>query len=219
MKSYENEMLKILRVLNDAGALKHVVVSGSWAMFFYKILFENFVPRVETTDLDFYLPNPKKATGDNITKRLLQHSYIRNNDYITGKTMFLSDNGFSIEFLTIPDRTMSPTINIKGMDVVAEALPKMAPAGWDYIQVEYDGLTVNVVSPVSFVLQKLLINKERKPDYKKEKDIDALTYVLSFIKLSDKYRNSLKASFNQYPGKWKKAILETAKERDIDLEL
>lgn len=217
MKSYEQEMINVLKVLNDAGALEHVVVSGSWAMFFYKFIFEDFNPRVETTDLDFYLPSPKKASGDNITSRLLKCSYFRNNDYLTGKTMFLSSEGFSIEFLTIPDRTMSHTIDIKGMGVVAEALPKMAPAGWDYIQVKYEDLLVNVVSPMAFVLQKLLINNEREPEYKKEKDIDALSYVLSFIKASPKYSQLLKTSFDQYPKKWQKTIVNTAKKHQIDL--
>ena len=131
--------------------------------------------------------------------------------------MFLSSEGFSIEFLTIPDRTMSHTIDIKGMGVVAEALPKMAPAGWDYIQVKYEDLLVNVVSPMAFVLQKLLINNEREPEYKKEKDIDALSYVLSFIKASPKYSQLLKTSFDQYPKKWQKTIVNTAKKHQIDL--
>ena len=60
MKSYEQEMINVLKVLNDASALEHVIVSGSWAMFFYTFIFEGFNARVETTDLDFYLPNPKK---------------------------------------------------------------------------------------------------------------------------------------------------------------
>ena len=217
MKSYENEMINVLKTLDDAGALKHVVVSGSWAMFFYKLIFEGFSPRVETTDLDFYLPNPKKAIGDNLTSRFLKLSYIRNNDYLTGKTMFLSSDGFSIEFLTIPDRTMSHTINVKGMDLVAEALPKMEPAGWDYIQVKYENMLVNVASPMAFVLQKLLINNERTPEYKKEKDLEALTYVLHFIKLSPKYSELLKASFDLYPKKWQKTIIATAKANNIDL--
>ena len=34
MKSYEKEMNAVLIALNDAGALRYVVVSGSWAMFF-----------------------------------------------------------------------------------------------------------------------------------------------------------------------------------------
>lgn len=112
---------------------------------------------------------------------------------------------------------MTQTIEVKGMNVVAEALPKMAPAGWNHVQIDFNGMKLNIVSPVSFVLQKLLINKERQPEYKKEKDIDAVKYVLNYIKTSQKYSDELKNSFNEYPKKWKKAILETASSNDIDL--
>ena len=217
MKSYENEMIKVLHALNDSGALPYVVISGSWSMYFYKKIFEDFTPRVETTDLDLFLPNPKKAKGENLGSHLKAISYIRNSDCLTGKTMFLSENGFSIEFLTIPDRSMTNTLEIPGMLVVAEALPKMAPAGWNYVQVEFDGMTINVTSPVSFVLQKLLINNERKSDFKKEKDLDAIKYVLGFVKTSSKYNQELIESLATYPKKWKKAILETARANNIEL--
>ena len=217
MKSYENEMIKVLKTLNEANALPYLVISGSWATYFYKYVFENFIPRTETTDLDLYLPNPKRVKSESITSKLMTQKYYRRDDYMTGKTTFMSEEGFSIEFLTVPDRTMSKTIKVSGLDVVAEALPKMAPAGWDYIQVEYENMTVNVVSPVSFVLQKLLINKERQPEYKREKDIDAVKYVLSFVKASQKYSDSLKMSLEQYPKKWKKTILDTASANEIEL--
>lgn len=217
MKSYENEMYNVLNALHEADALKDIIITGSWAMYFYKLIFNDFIPRVETTDLDLYLPNPKKASGNDLPAKLSKYSYIRHNDYITGKTMFLSDEGFSIEFLTLPDRTMSPTIKVKGLNVVAEALPKMAPAGWHYVQIAYNGLTINIVSPVSFVLQKLLINEERKPENKKEKDIDAVKYVLAYVKASHKYSEELKQSLQDYPKKWKKAIFETAKKYNITL--
>lgn len=112
---------------------------------------------------------------------------------------------------------MSPTIRVKGLDVVAEALPKMAPAGWNYVQVEFNGYSVNVVSPVSYVLQKLLINKERKPEFKKEKDIKSIKYLLPFIYASKKYNCELKESFTKYPKKWKTAILETATNYNIEI--
>ena len=133
MNRYEQEMLDVLKALNDSGAIKHCIIAGSWSMYFYKYIFEGFVPRVETTDLDLFLPNPKKAVCDKLDEKLIKLQYIKNSDYLTGKTMFLSSDGFSIEFLVTPDRTMSNIMKIPGMSIVAEALPKMAPAGWNYI--------------------------------------------------------------------------------------
>lgn len=217
MKNYENAMINVLKALDESGSLPYVIISGSWSMYFYTLIFEGFVPRVETTDLDLYLPEPKKATGNNLAGNLLKYSYVKNNDYLTGKTMFLSDEGFSIEFLTIPDRTMTNTIKVPGMNVIAEALPKMAPAGWNYVQIDFMGMKINVVSPVSFVLQKLLIHEERKSEYKKNKDLDAIRYVLSFIKASKKYNDELNDSLHSYPQKWRTAILRNAKNNNIEL--
>ena len=217
MKSYEEEMINVLEALNQSSALPYVVISGSWSMYFYKLIFEDFIPRVETTDLDLFLPTPKKAKSDNLVSNLRKISYIKKSDYLTGKTMFLSENGFSIEFLTTPDRTMSPTLEISGMSIVAEALPKMAPAGWNYIQISFKNMEINVTSPVSFVLQKLLIHNERKSDYKKEKDLEAIKYVLGFVKLSKKYHSELIDSLETYPKKWKKVIIENAKSLNIEL--
>lgn len=66
MKDYEKEMISILDALNEADALKHVVVAGSWAFYFYKYIFESFVPMAETTDFDLYLPDPKRANANNL---------------------------------------------------------------------------------------------------------------------------------------------------------
>ena len=219
MPEYENEMRAVIKALNEANALQHCVVTGSWAMYFYRFIFEDFHPRVETTDLDMYLPNPKSATAENLLTRLRDISYIRSDDTLTGKTTFLSSNGFEIEFLTVPDRTMSPVLRVPGMSIGAEALPKMAPIGWNYVELEWEGMKIKVASPASFVVQKLLINGERKPEWKKEKDLDAVRYVLIYVNASQKYREELKNSILSAPRKWKKAILDTAMKNKIDLGL
>lgn len=217
MAKYENEMIEVLNVLNESGMLPNCVICGSWSMFFYKLIFEDFIPPIATTDLDIFLPNVSKIKENNISHLLADIDYIREDDYLTGKTRYYSKSGFDIEFLTTPNRTMSHIIKIKADNIGAEALPKMAIAGWNYIQVDYNGMTINVVSPVSFILQKLLINKERTPEYKKEKDIDAVRYILNFVKASRKYSEELIKSLEECPKKWKKLIIKTADLYDIGL--
>ena len=134
---------------------------------------------------------------------------------ITGKTKYYSKDGFEIEFLTVPDRTMNNVIKIHSIGIGAEALPKMKVAEWNYITVKYNGYEVNVPSPASYCLQKLLINKERE-EVKKAKDIDAVKYILKYVLASKKYKEEFIESFNSAPKKWKKAINETIEANELN---
>lgn len=90
----------------------------------------------------------------------------------------------------------------------------MKIAEWNYITVRYNGYDINVPSPASYCLQKLLINKERT-EIKKAKDIDAVKYILGYVFASVKYKEEFIESFNTAPKKWKKAIKETIEENGL----
>ena len=105
------------------------------------------------------------------------------------------------------------------MSIGAEALPKMAPIGWNFVELDWEGMKVKVASPASFVIQKLLINEERKPEWKRGKDLDAIRYVLIFVKASRKYSEELRESVLSAPRKWRKAIIDTATKNGLDLGL
>ena len=216
MVRFENKMLDIIEALHKSGLLKNCIISGSWAMFFYKEIFEGFVPPIATTDFDIFLPKVSKIKEGNINRLLIDLDYLRDDDSLTGKTKYYSKDGFEIEFLTVPDRTMNNVIKIHSIGIGAEALPKMKVAEWNYVTVKYNGYDVNVPSPASYCLQKLLINKERT-DAKKIKDIDAVQYILGYVLASNKYREEFIESFNGAPKKWKKAIIETIKTNKLDL--
>lgn len=208
MVKYENKMLDIINVLYKSGLLDKCIISGSWATFFYKEIFEGFLPPIATTDFDIFLPSVSKIKEGNINKLLIDLDYLRDDDSLTGKTKYYSKDGFEIEFLTVPDKSMNNVIRIHSIGIGAEALPKMKVAEWNYITVKYNGYDVNVPSPASYCLQKLLINKERT-EAKRAKDIDAVKYILGYLVASTKYREEFIKSFNDAPRKWKKAILET----------
>ncbi len=214
MAKYEDKMLDIIDALDKSGLLKNCIISGSWAMFFYKEVFEDFIPPIATTDFDIFLPKVSIIKENNINKLLIDLDYLRDDDSFTGKTKYFSKDGFEIEFLTIPDRTMEHVIRIPAIGIGAEALPKMKVAAWNYITVKYHGYDVNVPSPASYCLQKLLINKERSED-KRLKDIDAVRYVLSYVVASRKYKDEFIDSYNTAPKKWKKAIKDTLIEHDL----
>ena len=215
MTRFENRMLDIIDALHKSGLLRNCIISGSWAMFFFKEVFEDFIPPIATTDFDIFLPNVSKIKDGNINRLLIDLDYLRDDDFLTGKTKYYSKDGFEIEFLTVPNRTMEHVIKIPSIGIGAEALPKMKVAEWNYITVKYNNYDVNIPSPASYCLQKLLINKERTED-KKTKDIDAVRYILEFVAASPKYKKEFVESFNSAPKKWKKAIKETMEENKLD---
>lgn len=215
MIKYENKMLDIIAALHKSGLLKNCIISGSWAMFFYKEVFEGFLPPIATTDFDIFLPSVSKIKESNINKLLIDLDYLRDDDSLTGKTKYYSKDGFEIEFLTVPDKSMNSVIKIRSIGIGAEALPKMKVAEWNYITVKYNGYDVNVPSPASYCLQKLLINKERT-ETKRVKDIDAVKYIMGHVIASNKYREEFIESFRSAPKKWKKAIVETIEANGLD---
>ena len=208
-------MLDIIAALHKSGLLKNCIISGSWAMFFYKEVFEGFLPPIATTDFDIFLPSVSKIKESNINKLLIDLDYLRDDDSLTGKTKYYSKDGFEIEFLTVPDKSMNSVIKIRSIGIGAEALPKMKVAEWNYITVKYNGYDVNVPSPASYCLQKLLINKERT-ETKRVKDIDAVKYIMGHVIASNKYREEFIESFRSAPKKWKKAIVETIEANGLD---
>ena len=59
----------------------------------------------------------------------------------------------------------------------------------------------------------------RKPEWKREKDLDAVRYVLIYVKASRKYRDELKSSVTSAPRKSRRVIIDAAAKAGIDLGL
>lgn len=94
----ESKLKEIIKTFSDAGFLDDVILVGSWCLTFYKLIFDNFLPQVRTTDIDFYVPNIKKANADNVSSLLKEINYDHMKDSLTNKSRFVSPDGFEIEF-------------------------------------------------------------------------------------------------------------------------
>lgn len=59
-KSQYDLCLNVLRQLDNAGVLKHVVLVGSWCGLFYKEYLQGaaYHPLLKTRDLDLLIPRP-----------------------------------------------------------------------------------------------------------------------------------------------------------------
>lgn len=218
MNNYETHLKEILKTLNEDNILKDVILIGSWSLLFYKKIFLEFKPQIRTTDIDFYVPDVKaiKSNGG-ITVSLKELNYEMLVDTLTNKTKFSSIDGFELEFLTKLNRQGLSCVKIGNTKIYAESLPYVDIFNGNYIEIDFEGLTVKVASPSSYVLQKLLINSDRKSE-KRVKDIESIKYVLDFIHASQKHTRELQQLFSNVPKSWKKRIIKSINDNDIILK-
>lgn len=217
MKKNQDKMLDIIKALNQTGLLNHLILIGSWTMFFYKEIFPNFTPTIRTTDLDFYVPHAKTSIENGSTiKALKEIRYEMRNDILTNRTTFISADGFELEFLTNLNRKQLDCVKIGNTDIYAESLPYLDIFIPNYVEVAYQGIKIKIASPASFVLQKFLINSERDKS-KKQKDLEAALLVFSYIKDDPKYLKELKDVFLKLSKKQRNRVLKVASANSIDL--
>lgn len=214
----ENQnLVGILKILDKNGILQHSILIGSWCLHFYEMIFENFKQSLTTSDIDFYVDNPKKVTKTgNIFLDFEENDYLSRHDSMTGKTTFYSLQGFEIEFLTKLNREMSSTVMIGNTGIKAESLTYVDIFSSNYIEVMYQGMNVKVASPSAYILQKLLISKRRKIE-KAKKDIMTVSMVLEQVKSRPLFYSDLRRLYDSLPKKWKKEIDSICSMNEINL--
>lgn len=214
MKENETQLNEILKVLDNEGILKNVILIGSWCLLFYKYIFDGFRPIIRTTDVDFYVPNIhaiKEKT--NLINSMKEINYDLISDTLTQRSTFISPDGFELEFLARLNRNRLSCIKLGDTGIYAESLPYIEIFSSNYITINFNNMSLNIASPSSYIVQKLLIINSRKE--KKEKDIVSIKEVMTFIKASNKYKSELASLINSLPKKWKRLIKKNALENDI----
>ena len=173
------------------------------------------MPSVRTTDIDFYVPDSKRAKAADLSERLKSINYDHFQDSMTSKSRFVSPEGFEVEFLAKLNREGLSCVRLGSSGIFAESLSYVELFGSNYIEVKRNGIVVKVASPSAFAIQKVLINDRR--GNKAEKDSQAIDYVLSFINASTKSCAEFYELFDKLPRKWKKTIEEYCRLRGINL--
>jgi hypothetical protein len=122
-------LLKILRQLQDAHILKHIVLVGSWCQNFYRHMYGNpaEIPAARTLDADLLIPKrlPISAQG-NITQIMKDNDFAIEINSFTGYYRFTHPD-LKIEFLTDPGAKSDETVhNFKQLGVTAQELRYMS---------------------------------------------------------------------------------------------
>ena len=86
MSGQVDELVRFLRVMDEADCLEHVVLIGSWAeyVWWYAGLIEGFHPNIRTLDIDLLVRNMRKPVPEaHLTAAAREHGYLVENDRLT----------------------------------------------------------------------------------------------------------------------------------------
>lgn len=214
MTRQERFFLKILRTLHQAGALKELILIGSWCQYFYRIYFDNSpeIPAVRTLDLDFLVPHPGKVVRDvDIGSLLTGIGFEPQIDYPSGLQRFQHPE-LLVEFL-VPSRGRgadSP-YEVKKLHVNAQSLRFLNLLSEHTITVKSGGIAVRIPEPAAYVLHKFIVGRRRDKEEKSRRDFSAAKEIGEFLLSRPEERSKLKRIFDGFPEKWRKKIKASAK--------
>ncbi len=170
----------IINALHDARALEYVIVIGSWAEYLYQV---SNIFRIRTSlrtqDMDLLVPNINRPSERIDLATELQKHGLELRQSREGLMKFDKTGIIDVEFLVreIGRGQMEP-YRVNSLGVTAQGLRNMEILTNNTFTITVNGFTIIVPGPEAYVLQKLVINEERRPEYKKEKGIEAVRGVL-----------------------------------------
>ena len=219
-KSQYNLCIEVLKRLEKAGILKHVILIGSWCIPFYKDYFGSvrYPTAIKTRDIDFLVPTPLKTKIKmDIPKLLKDLGFIVDFKGAEGYIQ-LEHSDLIIEFLVSEKgRGSDKPYQLPQFGLNAQPLRFLDLLILDTIKVKIEGIEINLPHPANFALHKLIIFQRRTKEEKIIKDRNAAIEILKAL-IAKGEAAIIKHVFNSMIPKWQKKVikgLEEAKERDI----
>ena len=207
-------LFKIMKLLEKEGVLKHLVIAGSWCLYFYKFYYNKKQPIVSlrTRDVDFLLPDPKSIKKKVNLPELLKDlgfviDYRGNQGYIR-----LVRPSVFIEFL-VPEkgRGFDKAFPLPKLGLNAQALRFIDILYITTISVKVRDVKVRLPNPACFLLHKIIIYKRRVERDKKSKEVEQIERMLDFLKNENRLR-SLKTIYTALHPKWQRSIIANLKD-------
>ena len=179
----KKEFLEFLKLLNDNDLLDKVIVAGSWAEFVYAQsgLLKDFDGSLRTLDVDFLVKNMRlPSTPTSLISLAKNAGYDVMHDIMYETTKIITPTRLEIEFLINQLGSGEHPVLKTNLGVNAQALRHMDIALRNAVTVQLLGMPVTVPKPEAYVLHKMVINSERKPD-KQVKDAKAVYHLAPFL--------------------------------------
>ena len=218
----ERNFWEFIKLLDKENILKDVVLVGSWAEMFYDIKY-GYKTLSITNDIDVYYKDNAVLLKDkkiDISNKIKEQGYIAIRDYMTNVTRYKKED-FEIEFLTLLKGDGSKTVRyIEPLGIYSEALRYFDILEEFAITVNTNGYKINIPEPSAYVLHKMIINHNRKPIEKREKDIEKVRNLLFYIKNDKKEAKRFVEIYTYINTKYRKTkgyIEDTCKKYDIDI--
>lgn len=200
---------EVLRRLDSAGVLKHMVLVGSWCGYFYRDYFHQpeYGSVLRTRDMDFLIATPPRFTKEVDMRELLKDlGFIV--DIVGEGLVRLSHPDLLIDFL-VPEkgRGSNKPFPLKALGVNAQPIRFLNLLLEKKVKVRVAGIDVIMPHPINFALQKLTISNRRKNLEKREKDRRQAIEALRAVIRQDKGAEA-RNTFEAQPPKWRKAVLQ-----------
>ena len=184
MTDQQKAFWDLIGVFDTEGLLPHVMLVGSWAEYLYQHhLTSGFEANLRTRDVDFLYPNINRPKGNeiNIVQGMREKGFIYTEDYISGVGKFVKEDLLELEFLTRILGNGQSINKIPSLNIKAEGLRAINMLAKYPLALNFDDLIITVPEPEAYILQKLLSNPKRTPEYKKDKDIQAVRVLLAHV--------------------------------------
>lgn len=209
---------EMLDILENTGALPHVIIIGSWAEHIYENTgLLQYKANLTTQDVDLLIPNIRRPASEiNVSAALQEHGFLLDQTTMGGMGLskYHKEGLLEIEFLVqeIGAGKVEPYHTKLG--VTAQGLRNMDVLIKNKTSVIYKNHTVTVPSPEAYALHKLIINAERKPEYKQQKDSEAIRRMV--MKTSHGgFGAQLRNIYDGLTKKQQKKILDTCDRHEL----
>jgi hypothetical protein len=210
--------LNVLRRLEEAGVLRHVVLVGSWCLVLYREYFRGVgdLSAVRTRDMDFLVP----ATGK-MDPKVDVPALLKDLGFIVGfrgdqGAMMLEHPELMIEFLVTERGRGSDKLKyLPELGMNAQPLRFMDIAASKTVLLHFGDVPVTVPHPAAFVLHKFLVAPRRRETEKREKDLASALAVLGLLETKGDMP-LVREVLESLPPTWKKTILRVLQDNGAD---
>ncbi|MDD5496221.1 MAG: GSU2403 family nucleotidyltransferase fold protein [Candidatus Omnitrophica bacterium] len=208
--------MEVLRRFEKAGILKHLILIGSWSIYFYKYYFNSkeYSTFIRTKDIDFLVPIPPRFNSNITVFDLLKDlGFIEEHKGSKGY-LKLEHPDLTVEFL-VPERGRghNKPYLIPQLGINAVPLRFLDFLITNTIAVNAEGSIIRLPDPAAYALHKFIVFKRRRKIDKHDRDIEGAIRVFRELSKNNKI-DSIKTIFNKMHKKWREKIIANLKSID-----